>query len=762
MRSITCLAVKIAILIGLIASFSGQLAANDERTTQEILLGDSGIVTSAARFFKEQEEDRKEKYGAMGSNYIAVQREIYQGSNGGPVMDSLGFNIFNLVRNPYAQTLHYLVLMLVIMLFFVNMANPKKQRDPPAVAVAEFFKKVLIGLVVITSPGLIYATSMAVKNSVSIIVNNAVTADGEDPSGGVISDAYLQQMAHLSDAERASLLATQRAIAQAVADHFKMMVGGETKNVSVNNDDFFSEIEAYSLAYLGQLGAAYNARKPTGTIARDVFTIDFTDIGKLERASMITRLREHFPDVLIAHAILANNPSAITLNAPNLFYYRDVGNGRRQYSFSGPTNFDGNFGRRMKEAFEFRDELLKEYTKVRQYRGNAARAENRANARRKRAENLREQLMTEYYEKVYLVTAGFLQESLGGYLKQTPHENYVNQRLEFFGSSMADIELPGDTANKTEEFLLKARGWVRSIFLWIGFILIDGMIEITILLLWLTYPLWFFEPTAKAFVGRARQLVSLCIMTAVFSFLMAAAEALTTQVAYYFSGWPGDAVKDALGGGVVGSVIGYVTNKGGASLSTIPILVFYFVLVFFALWKTPKITSAIFKGGSIIGEVTGGVATAAAAGVMTTAALASGGAGAAGVKGLASRMATRRAMGGSPASVGAVTNAIAPAMPRSGAPAGSMGIVRESSRGPVSGIMTGGNNSDSPPAPSPETPEKPPESAVKKVAKTYGKVGKEAIAAIGSGGNVQDYFAMRKNSGYAGGNRGEKLDEDVL
>jgi hypothetical protein len=715
---------------------------------QELLLEGAGISTNAAEYITGQYEKRREKYGATGS-YFQAQQEIWEASNGGPVLDGMGINVFALVKNPYAQTLHLLLTFVMVMFAFMNAATPEAVRKGAGngahTVVANIAIRLLCGILVIGAPQVIYAAAMSLKNCTALIASYAISGSEDDPSGGKMSERYKERMSLMSDEQMASYLATQKAIAEAVRDRIKAYIGDEPQAYQTQSGasgDYSSIMEAYTISYLGQMGQEYNVRKKYG---KDAFEADVAFAERYEREQCVTYIKENMADTLLVSATLPiSNP--ITMQLPTGYAYTLQSDGTKQYIREGVVTVDGDFRGAMEAAYESREELLQDYAERKADIRSDFSGSELEQEMKELALSLREELMTDYYGMVYTTTINFLDRTLGGYLRQTPHKGYVERRLNTLGSAKSNLSQKQDATNWTIETMLTVRYWTQRIIMWLAFIIFEAVIEISIVLLWMTYPLSFLDKTRPAFNGRARQIYIICLNAAVFIFLMGAVEALTAEIYAMMMG------ADLTGGGLGGFATGLAFRLVG-NATTVGMLVFYIVACVLCLFMTPKITQAIFRGTGIVGTLAQGAATAAVAGGMAAAATATGGFSAVGGKaaagGLARRIGERTGMGRVGDGAGLVANGgLMPGLNRvrTGGGDKSGSISKQ-----VMGSAKGGN---------PIKGQQMAKDVVRGQARSLSTAGKEIVAAVSSGGDFSNYFNMRQAQMGADRNRKSGAGEE--
>jgi hypothetical protein len=134
------------------------------------------------------------------------------------------------------------------------------------------------------------------------------------------------------------------------------------------------------------------------------------------------------------------------------------------------------------------------------------------------------------------------------------------------------------------------------------------IMELTLVVTVITYPLWFLDATRKAFIGTFNTLMMTAIMPAVGIILLLLFEAIATNVFYPV---------------IVASFFFWFTTL----VLMVAYGLFWVIGCIIILWKTPSIAKSILEGGSFVGQFMGGMMTAgissALAGVGIASSLAS-------------------------------------------------------------------------------------------------------------------------------------------
>jgi len=183
---------------------------------------------------------------------------------------------------------------------------------------------------------------------------------------------------------------------------------------------------------------------------------------------------------------------------------------------------------------------------------------------------------------------------------------------KLFGISAADkawngaLAKPGEWIDKVVE---NVAGFIGSLIIPIAvWILIKGsamFLELTLIVICVTFPLCMLEETQKAFFGTVRAFFACAVVPSVGYVLLSIFEAFA---AFVFKVAAIGAIASALPtgfGGTVGVTAGYI--------------VFWIVGVGVIIWKTPKISRAILEGGSVVASIASVGLASMAAGVFTAA-----------------------------------------------------------------------------------------------------------------------------------------------
>lgn len=180
-------------------------------------------------------------------------------------------------------------------------------------------------------------------------------------------------------------------------------------------------------------------------------------------------------------------------------------------------------------------------------------------------------------------------------------------------ASSAAKNLGSSTNGVTKWISELVTGTINPILLW-GLIRLSSIIlEITLVVLILVFPLWFPEPTKKAFLGALNSFAGAAIFPAVAFVLLAIWElALSSFGAPSF----GNMLADfSIGMMFFGAQIFF--------------LLVWLIGAIMILWKSPKLTKAILERGSIAGTLIGTAVTSVIGGALATAGIVSLGAAAA-------------------------------------------------------------------------------------------------------------------------------------
>ena len=162
-------------------------------------------------------------------------------------------------------------------------------------------------------------------------------------------------------------------------------------------------------------------------------------------------------------------------------------------------------------------------------------------------------------------------------------------------------------------FLAKIRDWVIVKF---GFWFFDIVIESYVFLLWLTFPLWFYEKTARSFTGALNTFIVACITPAALTFVFLVWDMFMTQIMHLMTGGVLDL---AYASPTVGSVIGATILLATAPLYGTFVIIYcciYLAGCIVFLWQSPKFVKNLFNGTSVISTAVGGALTGIAAGVL--------------------------------------------------------------------------------------------------------------------------------------------------
>jgi len=191
----------------------------------------------------------------------------------------------------------------------------------------------------------------------------------------------------------------------------------------------------------------------------------------------------------------------------------------------------------------------------------------------------------------------------------SPAVNFLNQQYfdeiekiatdagdKLFGISETDkawdgvVKAPGQWFDKAVESVAGAIGAILIPFA--AWVLIKGSamsLELTLILVVLTFPLWMLDSTKAAFTGTLKAFFTCAIVPSVGYVLLSIFEAFAAFV-----------FKIAVIGATATAL---PTGLGGTVAATIGYIVFWVVGVLLIIWKTPKISASILAGGSVVASL---------------------------------------------------------------------------------------------------------------------------------------------------------------
>lgn len=201
---------------------------------------------------------------------------------------------------------------------------------------------------------------------------------------------------------------------------------------------------------------------------------------------------------------------------------------------------------------------------------------------------------------------------------------------------------------------------------------VQVLIELDLFILVLAMPFWLLPATEEAFYGVLRSLAALTVVVPAYQFVMLFVDALMGLVLRYLLFGPlaagGGALAAAGGAAYAGGAALAVVGSGGeiVALTMACYLVAYLFLAVYAAFKTPKLVAVFLKGAGAAGAFLATFATGLIAGASTALATAAVGGG-----GIAGRLlgAGAGGAGGGPASFVPPAGGIP-------APAGAMPVFR--------------------------------------------------------------------------------------
>ncbi len=175
-------------------------------------------------------------------------------------------------------------------------------------------------------------------------------------------------------------------------------------------------------------------------------------------------------------------------------------------------------------------------------------------------------------------------------------------------------------------------------------------IEMYVYILFLAYPFWFSQKTAKAFTGAINTLIAVSFTSATFCVLTLMFDGFAAQILQRVLGAPAGAIS---GGATVGAAaIGGISTWGAPVAIgmivgvSIGYAIFYMVGTFLCFKLAPKIFKAFLEGSSVVTPMIGAATTAVVSGAVGGLLAGVGaGVGAAAVGGLVAKSATAKALG---------------------------------------------------------------------------------------------------------------------
>ena len=203
-------------------------------------------------------------------------------------------------------------------------------------------------------------------------------------------------------------------------------------------------------------------------------------------------------------------------------------------------------------------------------------------------------------------------EKAAGRVAEPAYAIGMKDKAVMLASSVAK-NLGSSTNGVTKWISELVTGTINPILLWALIRLSSIILEILLIVLIVVFPLWFLEPTSKAFLGAANGFFGAAIFPAVAFVLLAIWELIMASVGVV-----------SLGNKLADYVIGmaFFSIQLGA-------LLVWLIGAIMILWKSPKISKKILEGGSIAGTLIGTAVTSVIGGALATAGIVSLGAAAA-------------------------------------------------------------------------------------------------------------------------------------
>ena len=528
----------------------------------------------------------------IASSPLSSYEQIYNNpaNGGGPTLASLGINLASITNSSAFHSLYWAFVLVAGALAAMRALNATRKGGAEAMdELVGFIMKLFAGVLIAASPALVYAIAMTLRDTFVLAVSGINTP----PSNNNGPPSTVQQQLQQADLSRLALQAIQN---QAITDALNDRIG-MTQQFSNETDlgtaaQMMNDLAtAVNSAGSGQAGAVTIPNDPYVTTMEAGTQV--SNDGEAKQA-MAQQFRLGFTAILT----LAT-PTSISVEGASL-PTAGAGATAANSAIMTPLNTLENTPVTPANQPAMRQAMV-------QYK-NACRI---------------------YYKNGLdqaLQPLAQLAEAGGG-TNGNPFAKWLTAKgVANLESAAGAAKSPGSTGNKAADFIMgivnNGLGWVIARVVNFG---VNIMIEVSVLLMVLTMPLWLFPATAKAFTGTFRVLFNATLFMPVFQVL-----------AYITDAIFGGMMAKVVPGTLVGGILSIVTGTAAASaLAAAAIIIVYVAVIILLVFITPKIIAAVFTGAGVVGALTGavlgaGIATALIAAKIGGAAATGGASAAAG------------------------------------------------------------------------------------------------------------------------------------
>ena len=516
----------------------------------------------------------------FGTDSLAQFSAAYRASSGGPTLQFLGFNPFEVIASGFNYLYWSLIVLFLGVMAVVATGQALRDRNPghTILSLVQVYFRLLLGTLLIANIPLIYAVLMTLNGilsqGVQAMVNQSTTI-GSTLQTGSLGTLSLGQ---------ARMEAIRSAAARRAAGLYP----------SGASRDEMTQIGSWYNAMANAVNAALSAQNMAGQLpVLDTSTWTNSQTPDDQVAGYVGRT------VVQNFSQLAADLSALPTSIGNL-------------SISFPSG--GSTQLALLSAALANDDT------------QAAKALALPNTPASNAQF--EAARTLYAKNVQTDTLTYLD---GQILPMIGASSTLAQRIKEWFSEKVEQAAAAATG-----FMSYLRASVDSAGRSIGIALtrmvafiftaaVRALLEIDLFILVLAMPFWLLPSTEAAFYGVLRSLISLSVVVPAYQFLMLFVDALMALTLRYVIFGPlatssGSAAQTAGGTAymAVTAAIAYVSGGEAVVLVTVCYLVTYIFLAVYMAFKTPKLITVFLRGAGAAGAFVTTFATGLIAGAVTT------------------------------------------------------------------------------------------------------------------------------------------------
>jgi hypothetical protein len=455
---------------------------------------------------------------------------IWENSNGGPVLQSIGVQLGDVMGNAYAK-----LFMSVIMTLMVAASWLKAMRESSALGelAATLTVKFIVGIAVFLMPGLVYGVGMTIRDLGTIIASLAFTNPTVGPT---LSKLSLSASPEEMSFERLRAMAIDRAVQDLsqpmngvgadVAYYLYDQMVARAVAVAQPSGGAAPSATSLGLQTIGSQGSALEkSRVYNANISKLLQILDRTDPSQ---AFVYTTYRvgpNGLPDIQAG----SNGGGFDVRTAAGISALTEDINASTVTITSGSINYWLVAADNIRTAFE-------------------QQAAQGAFSSKADYDAAYQAALESYGNVVYIQTGGFIKKTfwenlafacgaaggttwsyLGNYSKSdqqaigAAQKNLSNWYQSTTGRAASSFSPapPAESALKgLSKFIMDWLSFFRDkIITNVAMVVFDLIIEVYVFVIWLAYPLWFYSGTAKAFTGALNIFTMACLTPTVFTFL---------------------------------------------------------------------------------------------------------------------------------------------------------------------------------------------------------------------------------------------------